>query len=197
MKKTLTVDGNRAHLNIWDTAGQERFHALGPIYYRDSNGALLVYDVTDPDSLSKVKTWVKELKKMLGSTVCLAIVGNKADLLPVVEQKNPTLNPLVKEAIQYAESVSQSMGNQQLPQPASSQPSSSSSFSPSAVHYLTSAKSNQGIDETFLDLTRRMVKYYEKTSSASSASNNGRGVLRVAEDEEGEELQTNGSKCSC
>lgn len=37
-----------------DTAGQERFHALGPIYYRDSNGAILVYDITDEDSFQKV-----------------------------------------------------------------------------------------------------------------------------------------------
>lgn len=39
---------------LQDTAGQERFHALGPIYYRDSNGALLVYDITDEDSFQKV-----------------------------------------------------------------------------------------------------------------------------------------------
>jgi len=37
-----------------DTAGQERFHALGPIYYRDSHGAILVYDITDEDSFEKV-----------------------------------------------------------------------------------------------------------------------------------------------
>ena len=37
-----------------DTAGQERFHALGPIYYRDSNGAVLVYDITDEDSFHRV-----------------------------------------------------------------------------------------------------------------------------------------------
>lgn len=40
---------------VQDTAGQERFHALGPIYYRDSNGAILVYDITDEDSFQKVK----------------------------------------------------------------------------------------------------------------------------------------------
>lgn len=43
-----------ARLCVQDTAGQERFHALGPIYYRDSNGAVLVYDVTDEDSFQKV-----------------------------------------------------------------------------------------------------------------------------------------------
>lgn len=57
-----------------------RFHALGPIYYRSSNGAILVYDITDEDSFQKVKNWVKELKKMLGSEIVLAIVGNKIDL---------------------------------------------------------------------------------------------------------------------
>lgn len=41
--------------NLQDTAGQERFHALGPIYYRDSNGAILVYDITDEDSFQKVR----------------------------------------------------------------------------------------------------------------------------------------------
>jgi hypothetical protein len=38
-----------------DTAGQERFHALGPIYYRDAHGALLVFDITDEDSFQKVR----------------------------------------------------------------------------------------------------------------------------------------------
>ncbi len=39
---------------LQDTAGQERYHALGPIYYRDSHGAIVVYDITDEDSFAKV-----------------------------------------------------------------------------------------------------------------------------------------------
>ena len=61
-------------------AGQERFHALGPIYYRDSHAAILVYDITDEDSFTKVQNWVKELRRVLGDRVTLAIVGNKVDL---------------------------------------------------------------------------------------------------------------------
>lgn len=70
----------RCAVAIWDTAGQERFHALGPIYYRDADGALLVYDTTDTDSFAKVKTWVKELRKMVGEGIVIVIAGNKIDL---------------------------------------------------------------------------------------------------------------------
>lgn len=80
LNKKLNIDGKRINLAIWDTAGQEKFHALGPIYYRSSNGAVLVYDITDEDSFQKVKNWVKELRKMLGSDICLVIAGNKTDL---------------------------------------------------------------------------------------------------------------------
>eukprot|EP00794_Sanderia_malayensis_P012825 gene12825-14141_t len=80
LNRKLNIDGKRINLAIWDTAGQERFHALGPIYYRDSNGAILVYDITDEDSFLKVKNWVKELRKMLGDDICLCIAGNKIDL---------------------------------------------------------------------------------------------------------------------
>jgi len=54
LTKKLNIRGKRVTLNIWDTAGQERFHALGPIYYRDADGAVLVYDITDTDSFGKV-----------------------------------------------------------------------------------------------------------------------------------------------
>lgn len=74
------MNSKRINLSIWDTAGQERFHALGPIYYRSSDGAILVYDITDQDSFQKVKNWVRELKKMLGTEIILTIVGNKTDL---------------------------------------------------------------------------------------------------------------------
>ncbi|XP_031625551.1 ras-related protein Rab-21 [Contarinia nasturtii] len=99
LNKKINVDGKAVRLSIWDTAGQEKFHALGPIYYRSSNGAILVYDITDEDSFQKVKNWVKELKKMLGSEIVLTIVGNKIDL-----NKDRTV------PFETAESYSQSVG---------------------------------------------------------------------------------------
>jgi len=98
LNKKINLKGKRINLSIWDTAGQERFHALGPIYYRESNGAILVYDITDEDSFQKVKNWVRELRKMLGQDICLVIAGNKLDL-----EKNRHVS--VEMAEEYASSV--------------------------------------------------------------------------------------------
>jgi len=98
LEKRLNLGKTSVKLMIWDTAGQERFHALGPIYYRDANGALLVYDITDRDSFTKVRHWVKELRKIVGKDIVLVIAGNKADM-----EKNRQVNDA--EAKEYAESV--------------------------------------------------------------------------------------------
>jgi len=46
--------------DIWDTAGQERFQSLGALYYKNSKGALVVYDVTSEKSYERSKNWVNE-----------------------------------------------------------------------------------------------------------------------------------------
>lgn len=76
----MEVCDTTVDVSIWDTAGQERFHALGPIYYRDAQGAVLAYDITDKDSFDKVKIWLKELHTVVGENIQVVIVGNKCDL---------------------------------------------------------------------------------------------------------------------
>ncbi|GMI58292.1 hypothetical protein ScalyP_jg647 [Parmales sp. scaly parma] len=98
LEKKLVVGSTSINLSVWDTAGQERFHALGPIYYRDADGALLVYDITDAESFTKVKKWVKELRKIVGNDISINIAGNKADL-----ERNRTVDE--KEVFEYASSV--------------------------------------------------------------------------------------------
>eukprot|EP00802_Teleaulax_amphioxeia_P022642 Tamp_23111.p1 GENE.Tamp_23111~~Tamp_23111.p1 ORF type:complete len:240 (-),score=43.77 Tamp_23111:48-767(-) len=98
LSRKLTVGDNQINLAIWDTAGQERFHALGPIYYRDADGALIVYDTTDAESFAKARNWVKELRKMVGQDIVLCLVGNKIDLDK--ERQVPK-----EEAAEYATSV--------------------------------------------------------------------------------------------
>jgi len=66
---------------IWDTAGQERFHSLAPMYYRNAQAAVVVYDITKGTSLEKAKSWVKELQRQANPNIVIALVGNKLDLV--------------------------------------------------------------------------------------------------------------------
>ncbi|KAK9379049.1 ras family-domain-containing protein [Kockiozyma suomiensis] len=65
---------------IWDTAGQERFASLAPMYYRNAQAALVVYDLTKPTSLIKARHWVSELHAQASPKIVIALVGNKLDL---------------------------------------------------------------------------------------------------------------------
>jgi Ras-related protein Rab-5C len=65
---------------IWDTAGQERFASLAPMYYRNAQAALVVYDITKPSSLTKAQHWVAELHRQASPGIVIALVGNKSDL---------------------------------------------------------------------------------------------------------------------
>eukprot|EP00483_Globobulimina_turgida_P002776 UN02781 len=79
-EKILNIGNNSVSLAIWDTAGQERFHALAPIYYRDSNAAILTFDITDKTSFQKVQHWIEELRKIVGQDIVIVICANKIDL---------------------------------------------------------------------------------------------------------------------
>ncbi|XP_010241824.1 PREDICTED: ras-related protein RABF1-like [Nelumbo nucifera] len=73
-------DSTTVKFEIWDTAGQERYAALAPLYYRGAAVAVVVYDITNPQSFNKAQYWVKELQKHGSPDIVLALVGNKADL---------------------------------------------------------------------------------------------------------------------
>ncbi|KAL7719557.1 Sphingomyelin phosphodiesterase [Entamoeba marina] len=76
--KRIDVKGQQITLQLWDTAGQERFRNITTSYYRGSQGVLIVYDVNDYESLTKVTYWINELKKE-GVDGVVFLVGNKMD----------------------------------------------------------------------------------------------------------------------
>ena len=58
----------------------------------------MVYDITDAESFEKVKNWVKELKKIVGDNICIAMAGNKIDL-------EKDRHVVQADAVAYAKSV--------------------------------------------------------------------------------------------
>ncbi|KAG2483284.1 hypothetical protein HYH03_017831 [Edaphochlamys debaryana] len=77
---TKTLPELNVKFEIWDTAGQERYHSLAPMYYRGAAAAIIVYDITSPDSFTRAKSWVRELQRQGNPNMIMALAGNKADL---------------------------------------------------------------------------------------------------------------------
>jgi len=80
MSKILVVQGKQIKFQIWDTAGQEKYHSLAPMYYRGAAAAIIVYDITRPNTFKTLKNWVEELRNQGPKDIAIAIAGNKADL---------------------------------------------------------------------------------------------------------------------
>jgi len=73
-------DGTTVKFEIWDTAGQERYKSLAPMYYRNANCAVVVYDITQSTSLEKARNWIRELQRQADPSIVIALCGNKSDL---------------------------------------------------------------------------------------------------------------------
>ena len=67
-------------LLIWDTAGQEAYRGLTSQYYRDAKIALIVFDLTNAQSLTDVQEWHTRLCDANRKLVVVVLVGNKVDL---------------------------------------------------------------------------------------------------------------------
>lgn len=81
LSRTVAMpNGVSIKFEIWDTAGQERYRALAPMYYRGAAGAIIVYDITNQDSLRKASQWIEELRNNADPSTVVALVGNKSDL---------------------------------------------------------------------------------------------------------------------
>lgn len=71
---------SKVKLQIWDTAGQERFRTITTAYYRGAMGILLVYDVSDEQSFTNVRNWMRQIDQNAAENVTRILIGNKCDV---------------------------------------------------------------------------------------------------------------------
>jgi GTPase SAR1 family protein len=111
------------------------------MYYRGAHAAILVYDVTSPESLEKVGGWVEELQEHANKDVIIVLAGNKCDLRP---DSSSDADGFVsaKSGQQYADSIGSRL-------------------------FHTSAKTGQGIEDLFAHVSTELLMI-ERTRIQSS-----------------------------
>jgi Ras-related protein Rab-1A len=77
--KDIQYNGYNINLQVWDTAGQERFKSITKSFFRNANGIIFVYDITQKNSFKNVKDWIKD-SEANDTGFKRILVGNKIDL---------------------------------------------------------------------------------------------------------------------
>ena len=77
--KEFKYKGQKYSIQIFDTAGQERFRSLTESYFHLGDGAFVVFDLTNKNSLMSISGWIKNVIEKKPN-VKMIILGNKDDL---------------------------------------------------------------------------------------------------------------------
>ena len=80
-KKHIKYRGLNIKFVIWDIAGQAKFQERRRDFYKGSQGEILVFDLTDPESFSDLPKWYEDIKTCLKSDPIGLILANKNDLI--------------------------------------------------------------------------------------------------------------------
>jgi len=74
-------------VSLWDTGGGERFRTLTNNFYRNADGALLVYCLEDNYTFENLQEWIDDASNHVSmDTFKWALIGNKCDLPNEVEK---------------------------------------------------------------------------------------------------------------
>eukprot|EP00808_Paulinella_micropora_P015112 g55996.t1 len=80
-QKQLEVDKRATRLDILDTAGQEDYYSMRDQYYRECQGFVFVFAVTNMSSFSEIKTLLQGVAAVKErEPYAVAVLGNKCDM---------------------------------------------------------------------------------------------------------------------
>lgn len=86
--KVIRTQNGDASLVIWDTAGQEKYRSLVPMYLRNAEAVIIVFDWSDSESFNTLKEWLLQVKNDGVPNCKVYLVGNKADLEPFTKRES-------------------------------------------------------------------------------------------------------------
>ena len=86
-KVLYQYNGREVYLYLWDTSGEEKFQATTKMYYKDTNLALLMFDISNKESFVKVPLWLDYICDNVPEEALIYLIAAKTDLEEDVSMK--------------------------------------------------------------------------------------------------------------
>ena len=125
-------DGKSVMLEVHDTGGMERYATIPRNYYTGVHGAIVLYDMTEPETLENAPWWHREGTRNGTENAVYMLMGNKVDAV-----KADALEAETKRGKEKADDFS-------------------------ALYAQVSAKTGQNIEDAFRRLAQAMADSAEE-----------------------------------
>ncbi len=94
------IDNTTLNIYLWDVAGQDRFQNLYPVFFKQANVAMIVFDLNSPKSFERIDSFVEHINNharvvSTGEDIPLVLIGNKCDLLQEISDED--INAIVEK----------------------------------------------------------------------------------------------------
>ena len=81
-KKQVTVEDIKYNIILYDTAGHDRFRKIVKNHCKGADGILLVYDISEKQSIERLSAWMEDIEENTDKDVEVVLVANKSDIQP-------------------------------------------------------------------------------------------------------------------
>jgi len=85
--KKIIIDDTEILFNIWDFAGEKKFRLLFPSYISGASGALMLYDVSNKDSLNDLYDWINLISNVPNPPKTRILIEAKNDLKRKIKEE--------------------------------------------------------------------------------------------------------------
>lgn len=93
----VKVGSNNLKLDIWDTGGSDKFRAIARAYIKSAVAAVIVFDLTNPESLIDVRKWMTEIRDQADPNMFIFLLGNKSDIMEEKKITDSQIRDIIEE----------------------------------------------------------------------------------------------------
>lgn len=93
--KPVKLGDYEVRINLWDLAGSPDYYEVRNEFYKDAQGCVLAYDVTNRASFESLEGWLRESREHGAENMTIFVAATKCD--------SPTRKVLEKEGREWAQ----------------------------------------------------------------------------------------------